>query len=65
MAVDQPLTVYPKDKSKMKNSGHTADEMKRIAQEWERKHGSAGRSSEKINMSEFLRGGTTESKEGA
>lgn len=58
MAIDQPLTVYPKDKKDMKNGGHTAEEMRKIAEEWERKHGKAGRVSEQIKLSEFMQGST-------
>lgn len=57
MAIDQPLTVYPKEKDKSStNGGHTAAEMKRISEEWERKHGKAGKISEKISLSDFLNG---------
>lgn len=59
MAIDQPITVYPKDK-KGKNGGHTAAEMRRIAEQWEKKHGKAGRKSEKIDLAEYLRGDTNE-----
>lgn len=54
MAIDQPVTVYPKDRKTEKNGGHTAAEMKKIAEEWEKKHGKAGRMTEKVNLSEFL-----------
>lgn len=57
MAIDQPITVFPKNKKTSKNGGHTRAEMQKIAEEWEKKHGKAGRVSEKINMSEFLAGG--------
>lgn len=54
MAIDQPITVYPKDKKTDRNGGHTAAEMKKIAEDWEKKHGKAGRVTEKVNLSEFL-----------
>lgn len=54
MTIDQPITVYPKDKKTDKNGGHTAAEMKKIAEDWEKKHGKAGRVTEKVNLSEFL-----------
>ena len=57
MTADQPITVYPKDKSKSINGGHTREEMRKIAEEWERKHGKAGKVSDKVNLSEFLAGG--------
>lgn len=60
MAIDQPITVYPKDKKKdpsSPNGGHTAAEMKRIAEEWEKKHGKPGKVTEKIKLSDFLAGG--------
>lgn len=53
--VDRPVTVYPKDKKDKKNGGHTAAEMKRIAEEWEKKYGKAGRVSEKVKLSDFAR----------
>ena len=56
MMIDQPITVYPKNKKDSKNGGHTAAEMKRIAEEWEKKHGRAGRVTEKIDLSEFVSG---------
>lgn len=61
MALDQPVTVYPKDKKDRKNGGHTAAEMKKIAEEWEKKYGKAGRVSEKVSLSEFLGGGEPKS----
>lgn len=60
MAIDQPVTVYPKDKKASKNGGHTASEMRRIAEQWEQKHGKAGRTSEKIDLAGYLRGDTNE-----
>lgn len=56
MAIDQPIVVYPKDKKDLKNGGHTAAEMKKIAEEWEKKHGKPGRVKEKVNLQEFLAG---------
>lgn len=56
MAIDQPVTVFRKDKKCGENGGHTRAEMKKIAEEWEKKHGKAGRVSEKVNLSEFLSG---------
>jgi hypothetical protein len=38
MAIDQPVVVYPKDKSNAKNGGHTAAEMNRLADEHARSH---------------------------
>jgi hypothetical protein len=58
MAVDQPITVYPKSHDS-KNGGHSASEMKNIAEEWAKKYGSAGRISEKVNLSDYLRHNTT------
>lgn len=57
MAIDQPITVYPKDKKVDPNDpsgGHTAAEMKRINEEWEKKYGKAGKFSEKVKLSDFL-----------
>lgn len=56
MAIDQPITVFPKDEKKSENGGHTRAEMQKIAEDWERKHGKAGRVSEKVSLSEFLSG---------
>ena len=55
--IDQPITVYPKDKKNSINGGHTREEMRKIAEEWEKKHGKAGKVSNKVNLSEFLTGG--------
>jgi hypothetical protein len=57
LAIDQPITVFPKDDKKSKNGGHTRAEMQKINEEWEKKHGKAGRISEKVNLSEYLAGG--------
>ena len=57
MMSDQPITVYPKDKKNSINGGHTREEMRKIAEEWEKKHGKAGKVSDKVNLSEFLTGG--------
>lgn len=55
--IDQPITVYPKDKKNSVNGGHTREEMRKISEEWEKKHGKAGKVSDKVNLSEFLTGG--------
>lgn len=57
MAIDQTITVYPKDKKNKKNGGHTAAEMKKVADDWEKKHGKPGKVSEQVSLSEFLRQG--------
>lgn len=57
MAIDQPITVYPKDKKDVKNGGHTAAEMKKIAEDWKKRYGEPGRVKEKISLSGFLKGG--------
>lgn len=54
MMIDQPMTVYKQDRSKMKNGGHTAAEAKRIREAWEAKYGKGGKMSKKIKLSEFL-----------
>lgn len=53
MALDQPLTVYPKDRKDLKNGGHTRAEMRKVAEEWEKKHGKAGRLTEKVSLSDL------------
>lgn len=62
MMIDQPITVYKKDRSKMKNGGHTAAEAKRIREAWEAKYGKGGKMSKKIKLSEFLSHGKKEDK---
>lgn len=57
MAIDQPLTVYPKDKKDSPNGGHTRAEMQKIAEDWKKKYGEPGRVSEKIKLSDFMAGG--------
>lgn len=52
MLIDQPITVYPKDKKDQKNGGHTAAEMKKIADDWKKKYGEPGRV--KVKLSELL-----------
>lgn len=53
MMIDQPITVYPKDKKNDVNGGHTRAEMQKIAEEWEKKHGKAGRLSKKVSLSDL------------
>lgn len=55
MSIDQPITVYPDDDNGA-SGGHTASEMRRVAEEWEKKHGKPGRVKESINLSEYLAG---------
>lgn len=57
MAIDQPITVFQKDEKKSDNGGHSRAEMQKIAQEWEKKHGKAGRLSEKVDLSDLLSDG--------
>lgn len=55
MAIDQPITVYPKTKKDNGlNGGHSAAEMRRINEQWEKKYGKPGKVSEKIKLSDFL-----------
>lgn len=56
MTIDQPVTVYKKDRKDMKNGGHTASEMQKIASDWEKKYGKPGKASKKISLSEFMAG---------
>ncbi|WP_333615535.1 hypothetical protein [Bacteroides pyogenes] len=52
MAIDQPIVVYPKDKSKQKNNGHTAEEMNAMADNYARKHKS--RVGKHISLGDYL-----------
>lgn len=64
MAIDQPVTVYPKHKDTNGiNGGHTAAEMKRINEEWQKKYGKPGRTTEKIKLSDFLSHGKKQDDE--
>ena len=53
MVMDQPIVVYPKDKSRMKNGGHTAEEMNKIAEDYKNRHKSLV--GQKISLGEYLK----------
>lgn len=53
MVMDQPIVVYPKDKSQMKNGGHTAEEMNKIAEEHKNRHKSLV--GQKISLGEYFK----------
>lgn len=55
MSIDQPITVYPKDKKDLKEGKkHTAAELRKINEEWEKKYGKPGRITEGVSLSDFL-----------
>ena len=56
MMIDQPITVYPRDKDKPRK--HTREEIERIREAWEKKHGESGRMGEHVSLGEFLSGGS-------
>lgn len=57
MSIDQPITVYKKGKDAAAGTKHTRKEMQKIAEEWEKKHGKAGKVEGTIDLSEFITGG--------
>lgn len=63
MAIDQPVTVFPKSKEKAGEKKHTRAEMRRVAEEWERKYGKAGAPTEKISLSDFMSGRNTNTRQ--
>ena len=53
MAVDQPLIVHPRDKSKPKS--HSKKEMDKLAEAWrQRKEAEGSLVGKKINLNDFL-----------
>lgn len=55
MAIDQPITVYPKDKKgRTEGKKHTAAELRKINEEWEKKYGKPGKIAEGVSLSDFL-----------
>ncbi len=62
MSIDQPITVYKKEKGGASGTKHTRAEMQKIAADWEKKHGKAGKVEGKVDLNEFIAGGTTADK---
>lgn len=52
MAMDQPTIVYHKDKSQMKNGGHTKNELDALADRWASNHKSLV--GQKVSLSEYF-----------